>query len=64
MIPRDFEYREAGGLSREGLEKLRRFRPGRLGSASRIDGVTPADISLLVVFLDRHDRARNEGANP
>jgi len=63
-IPPGFDYREAGGLSREGLEKLERFRPGRLGSATRIDGVTPADISLLVVFLDRHDRACREEASP
>lgn len=57
-IPPAFDYGTVRGLSREGCEKLDRFRPERLGPASRIDGVTPADISLLVVYLDRFDRER------
>ncbi len=61
-IPENFDYDVIGGLSREGAEKLKRFRPGRLGIASRIDGVTPADISLVVVYLDRIERTKRKEA--
>ncbi|MFH1278573.1 MAG: tRNA uridine-5-carboxymethylaminomethyl(34) synthesis enzyme MnmG [Candidatus Eisenbacteria bacterium] len=59
-IPRGFGYDGVRGFSGEGREKLVRFLPETVGGASRIDGVTPADISLLVVHLDRHARTRRE----
>jgi len=55
-IPGRFDYDSIGGFSIECREKLRRVRPETVGVASRIDGVTPADISLLVVHLDRRSR--------
>ncbi len=55
-IPTHFAYEEVGGLSNEAEEKLTAFRPETLGVASRIEGVTPADVSLLVVYLDRWER--------
>lgn len=57
-IPAGFHYERIRGFSGEGGEKLARFRPESVGVASRIDGVTPADISLLVVHLDRRARSR------
>ncbi|MGA2774959.1 MAG: tRNA uridine-5-carboxymethylaminomethyl(34) synthesis enzyme MnmG [Candidatus Omnitrophota bacterium] len=50
-IPVVLDYSNINGLSREIREKLNKFRPINLGQASRISGVTPAAISLLVVYL-------------
>ena len=55
-IPPDFDYTSVKGFSREVLEKLQRVRPHSLGQASRIEGVTPAAISLLQVSLERSRR--------
>lgn len=55
-IPGTFNYDGVTGFSREVLEKLKRFRPNSVGQASRISGVTPAAISLLVVALERERR--------
>ena len=52
-IPRDFDYAKVQGLSNEAREKLRRFNPNTLGQASRINGVSSADISILMVYLKR-----------
>jgi tRNA uridine 5-carboxymethylaminomethyl modification enzyme len=56
-IPPDFNYTSVKGFSREVLEKLQRVRPHSLGQASRIEGVTPAAISLLQVALERSRRS-------
>ncbi len=50
-LPVDFDYSSLSGISREIREKLAKFRPLNLGQASRISGVTPAAISLLMVYL-------------
>ena len=55
-IPEDFSYGSVTGFSNEVLEKLTRVKPSSIGQASRISGVTPAAISLLLVALDRHNR--------
>ena len=55
-IPPDFDYTSVKGFSREVLEKLQKVRPHSLGQASRIEGVTPAAISLLQVSLERSRR--------
>jgi tRNA uridine 5-carboxymethylaminomethyl modification enzyme len=52
-IPDDFVYRGLSGLSNELVEKLDRVRPGNLGRASRIDGMTPAALALLAAHLER-----------
>ena len=53
LIPQTFQYASMTGFSREVLEKLQRVRPASIGQASRISGVTPAAISLLLVALER-----------
>ncbi len=53
MIPSRFEFSGIPGLSREVVEKLSRVRPRSLGQASRIPGVTPAAVSILIVYLNR-----------
>jgi tRNA uridine 5-carboxymethylaminomethyl modification enzyme len=50
-IPLDFDFQALGALSTEGREKLSRQRPRSLGQAARIPGVTPADVSILMVAL-------------
>ena len=50
-LPSGMDYSNINGLSREIREKLNKFRPINLGQASRISGVTPAAISLLMVYL-------------
>lgn len=52
-IPTTFDYEKVTGLSSEGKEKLQRHKPETIGQASRIMGVTPADISILMVKLGR-----------
>lgn len=50
-IPADFDYEKLRALSSEGREKLRRVHPTSIGQAARISGVTPADVSVLMVYL-------------
>ncbi|MDO9214735.1 MAG: tRNA uridine-5-carboxymethylaminomethyl(34) synthesis enzyme MnmG [Methylococcales bacterium] len=52
-LPDDFVYGEVSGLSNELVEKLNRQRPETLGQASRMQGMTPAAISLLLVYLKK-----------
>lgn len=53
IIPSEFDYNSVPSLSNEGREKLLFIRPETLGQAMRISGVTPADISVLAVYLVR-----------
>lgn len=55
-IPVNFDYGSVNGFSREVTEKFMKFRPGSLGQASRLEGVTPAAVSLLQVALERAKR--------
>lgn len=52
-IPEHFDYHKLTSLSKESREKLHRIRPATLGQASRISGVNPADISVLMVYFGR-----------
>jgi tRNA uridine 5-carboxymethylaminomethyl modification enzyme len=52
-LPRDFDFQSVRGLSLEVLEKLLRHRPATIGQASRIPGVTPAAVSLLLIHLKK-----------
>jgi tRNA uridine 5-carboxymethylaminomethyl modification enzyme len=54
IIPEDFIYKGINGLSREIVEKLEEVRPLNIGQASRIPGITPAAVSLLMVAVTKH----------
>ena len=51
-IPEDFDYDNMKGITREAKQMLNKKRPYTIGQASRILGVTPADISVLIMYLD------------
>ena len=59
-IPEDFDYDAVPSLRIEARQKLKQFRPVSLGQASRISGVSPADISVLLVMLQRTLRRDHE----
>lgn len=54
LIPIDFDYSQLSGLSNEVVAKLKDARPETIGKASRISGITPAAISLILVYLKKH----------
>ncbi len=53
VVPLDMEYSEVVGLSNEVRERLEKIRPKSVGQASRIAGMTPAAISLLLIYLKK-----------
>lgn len=55
QIPDTFDYAEVPGLKAEAREKLMNIRPASIGQASRLPGVSPADISILTVILHQHN---------
>ena len=55
-IPKDINCDEVGSLRIEAVQKLKKFQPLSIGQASRISGVSPADISVLLVYLESRDR--------
>ena len=59
-LPTDVDYSEIIGLRSEAQEKLGKIRPENIGQASRISGVSPADISVLLIWLSKRDRSAAE----
>ncbi|AXW86412.1 tRNA uridine(34) 5-carboxymethylaminomethyl synthesis enzyme MnmG [Lonsdalea britannica] len=58
LLPVDLDYRQVSGLSNEVVAKLNDHKPGSIGQASRISGVTPAAISILLVWLKKQGMLR------
>ena len=58
-IPADLDYNEVGSLRLEARQKLIAYKPVSVGQASRISGVSPADISVLLVYLENYSRRKN-----
>jgi tRNA uridine 5-carboxymethylaminomethyl modification enzyme len=62
-IPEDFDYSSAYGLSNEMREKLMRIKPMTLGQATRMDGMTPSAISVLMVSLKKFRGGRESAGD-
>ncbi|MCU0822951.1 MAG: tRNA uridine-5-carboxymethylaminomethyl(34) synthesis enzyme MnmG, partial [Spirochaetes bacterium] len=61
-VPDDIDYHEIKGLKNEAREKLKMVRPATIGQASRISGVDPSDISILMIHIESISKNRREVA--
>lgn len=59
-LEKDLNYEEVQGLRNEAREKLTKIRPESIGQAARITGVSPADINVLLIYLERKRREQND----
>lgn len=57
LIPKDFDYDNVPSLRIEARQKLKKYNPVSIGHASRISGVSPADISVLLVYLEQYNKS-------
>ena len=55
-IPEDIDYHQVHNLASEALQKLSTVRPSTIAQASRISGVNPADISILMIYLKKEHK--------
>ncbi len=60
-IPADFDYSQVNSLRKEAVQKLNLLKPMNIGQASRISGVSPADISVLLVYLEQMRHGTHSG---
>ncbi|MEY8000732.1 tRNA uridine-5-carboxymethylaminomethyl(34) synthesis enzyme MnmG [Clostridium sp. Mt-5] len=58
FIPENIDYHEIKGLRIEAIQKLNKIRPMNIGQASRISGVSPADISVLLIYMEKRSREK------
>jgi tRNA uridine 5-carboxymethylaminomethyl modification enzyme len=61
-LPEDFDYQQMQGLSNELKQKLQKVRPENISRATRIPGMTPAAISLLLIYLKKYQAVRAKSA--
>ena len=59
-IPADIDYRDVHSLRKEAVQKLNLVKPVSIGQASRISGVSPADISVLLIYMEQNKRQKTE----
>ncbi|GAA0123632.1 MAG: tRNA uridine-5-carboxymethylaminomethyl(34) synthesis enzyme MnmG [Clostridium argentinense] len=63
LLPEDINYDEIKGLRIEAMQKLNKIKPINIGQASRISGVSPADISVLMIYLEQRNRLKSQEEN-
>ena len=54
-LPQEIDYNTVNGISLEAKQKLNKFKPTSVGQASRISGISPADIGVLLVFMEQRN---------
>ena len=57
-LPENFDYAQVNSLRKEAVQKLNKIQPSTIGQASRISGVSPADISVLLVYMEQYGKNR------
>ena len=62
-LPEDIDYENVQGISLEARQKLNKFKPRSIGQASRISGISPADVSVLLIYLQTLNKAGKENDN-
>ena len=60
LLPQDIDYSKIDGLRLEARQKLNKIKPLSIGQASRISGVSPADVSVLLIYLEQLNRKEND----
>ena len=60
FLPEEIDYNEIKGIRLEARQKLNKFKPYSIGQASRISGVSPADISVLLIYLEQFKKEKNK----
>ncbi|MCQ2523058.1 MAG: tRNA uridine-5-carboxymethylaminomethyl(34) synthesis enzyme MnmG [Lachnospiraceae bacterium] len=60
LIPDEIDYDQVSSLRLEARQKLKQFKPVSVGQASRISGVTPADVSVLLVYIDAYNKSKGK----
>ena len=60
LLPDDVDYNTIKGIRLEARQKLNKYKPYSIGQASRISGVSPADISVLLIFLEQYGKTKKE----
>ena len=60
LLPEDIDYKNLKGISLEARQKLDKFKPVSIGQASRISGVSPADIAVLLIYLEQNKRNKRK----
>jgi len=58
-LPENFDYAQVNSLRKEAVQKLNKIQPSTIGQASRISGVSPADISVLLVYMEQYGKERH-----
>ena len=60
ILPEEIDYNDVKGLRVEAIQKLSSIRPVSIGQASRISGVSPADISVLLIYLEHQYKKKKQ----
>ena len=63
LLPEDIDYENVQGISLEARQKLNKFKPRSIGQASRISGISPADVSVLLIYLQTIHKQAKENLN-